>query len=595
MEEFDIAMREAGIVCKERIVADGHIHRFANNGKGDRDCWYVSFGMAGAFGDWSQGTSQKWNASQPTGITPQEKGAFQRQREQAREALKMETQRAHEETAGKALGEWEGLGTSGQSSYLGRKAIAPVGIRFGEDFIAVPLKDAEGKLWSFQKIYGDGAKRFLKGGRKKGCFHHLGHLRDRVPIYVVEGYATGASVYGATHQATAIAFDANNLAPVIGELKRVCPNSPITIAADDDAGKTPNTGREKAEAAAKEWNCGIVFPRFKDRSTNPTDFNDLMLLEGQEEASRQLKAVRQSTLCCINVERLLTMDIPPREMLLEPVIPEQGLAMLYAPRGIGKTHVALSIAHAVANGGQMFQGKWSCQKAARVLFVDGEMPANALRDRVCSILAGAEELANIDNLQFINPDFQQGYTAPDLARPEGQQQVEEHLSGVRLLILDNLSALCRSGKENESESWIPIQSWLLKLRSQGISVLFVHHANKTGNQRGTSRKEDMLDTVVVLRKPADYHPQEGARFEVHYEKARGFYGVEARPFEAWLKGEDDKTFWQIRELETCQSEKIMELHREGLKQRDIAQEIGVSAATVNRAIKKAKEGGLFHD
>jgi putative DNA primase/helicase len=133
------------------------------------------------------------------------------------------------------------------------------------------------------------------------------------------------------------------------------------------------------------------------------------------------------------------------------------------------------------------------------------------------------------------------------------------------------------------------------LRSQGISTLYVHHANKTGNQRGTSKKEDTLDTVVVLRKPTDYLPQEGARFEVHYEKARGFYGEEAKPFEAWLKGEGNKAVWQVRELEDCQSQKIIELHKEGVKQRDIAQEIGVSAATVNRALKRAKEGGMLHD
>ena len=58
---------------------------------------------------------------------------------------------------------------------------------------------------------------------------------------------------------------------------------------------------------------------------------------------------------------------------------------------------------------------------------------------------------------------------------------------------------------------------------------------KGGGQRGTSRKEDILNTVISLRKPPDYSPAQGARFEVHYEKARGFYGKDAEPFEAWLK------------------------------------------------------------
>jgi hypothetical protein len=41
-----------------------------------------------------------------------------------------------------------------------------------------------------------------------------------------------------------------------------------------------------------------------------------------------------------------------------------------------------------------------------------------------------------------------------------------------------------------------------------------------GRQRGTSRREDALDTVIALRRPDDYSPEQGARFEVHFEKLR---------------------------------------------------------------------------
>jgi hypothetical protein len=40
-------------------------------------------------------------------------------------------------------------------------------------------------------------------------------------------------------------------------------------------------------------------------------------------------------------------------MVLDPIIPEKGLAMLYAPRGIGKTHVALGIVYAAASAQQI--------------------------------------------------------------------------------------------------------------------------------------------------------------------------------------------------------------------------------------------------
>ena len=111
-----------------------------------------------------------------------------------------------------------------------------------------------------------------------------------------------------------------------------------------------------------------------------------------------------------------------------------------------------------------------------------------------------------------------------------------------LVIVDNLSTLCRGLKENEADSWTPVQNWCLSLRRAAKSVLLIHHGGKSGAQRGTSRKEDVLDTVVSLRKPPDHQADQGARFEIHFEKSRGFYGPEAAPFEAWLKGDQ----WKCR-------------------------------------------------
>jgi phage/plasmid primase-like uncharacterized protein len=66
----------------------------------------------------------------------------------------------------------------------------------------LPLRDSTGKLSGFQWIYPEGTKRFLSGGRKKGCCHTIGSSTDGNTIYLTEGYATGASVYMATQQTT---------------------------------------------------------------------------------------------------------------------------------------------------------------------------------------------------------------------------------------------------------------------------------------------------------------------------------------------------------------------------------------------------------
>ena len=239
----------------------------------------------------------------------------------------------------------------------------------------------------------------------------------------------------------------------------------------------------------------------------------------------------------VSIAELLTMDIKPREMTLHAFLPAQGLAMLYSKRGVGKTYISLGISVAVASGGEFLTWKAPC--ARRVLYVDGEMPCSSLQERLSSIIAGSKTIPEDDSLRIITPDLQDR-SLPDLASLSGQEMIEEHLEGVSLLVLDNLSALVRAGKENEGEGWLPVQDWALGLRRRGISVLFVHHAGKSGSQRGTSRREDLLDSVITLKHPSDYTPSDGLRCEVHYEKTRGFFGEEAKPFEVRMQLGDRK-------------------------------------------------------
>ena len=230
-------------------------------------------------------------------------------------------------------------------------------------------------------------KAFYGRREEERLLHTIGVLEDGKPIIVTEGYATGASIYIATQQATVIAFDAGNLEPVIEELKKAYPKSPILIAGDNDCWKDTNKGRTKAEEAAQKYGCSVIFPKFKNTETHPTDFNDLMLLEGKDEVSRQIgTALQSTTLKALSIRDLLSLEIRPREMILNPIIPEQGLVMIHAPRGIGKTHVSLMIAYTVATGSQMFSGKWESTKPNKVLFVDGEMPLAVMQERLAKIV-----------------------------------------------------------------------------------------------------------------------------------------------------------------------------------------------------------------
>ncbi|MDO9069795.1 MAG: AAA family ATPase [Deltaproteobacteria bacterium] len=291
-----------------------------------------------------------------------------------------------------------------------------------------------------------------------------------------------------------------------------------------------------------------------------------------------------------DIKVFLEKDFPPRTNLLVPWLPSQGLAMVYAKRGIGKTFFALNIAFAVASGGSYLG--WQAPVAAGVLYLDGEMPAPAMQERLAAIAKGSV-LFPIAPLILVNPDFQpEGM--PRIDQEDGQKAIESILTDeIKLIVVDNISTLS-CAKENEADGWAPVQGWALRQRASGRSVLFVHHAGKGGAQRGTSRREDVLDTVIALRHPAQYQQEHGAVFEVHFEKNRGLYGDEVKPFEATLHlGNGQEMSWSTRSIEQTTLDKVVTLFNEGVKQNDIAEELRIDKSNVSRHVKKARESGLL--
>jgi putative DNA primase/helicase len=263
--------------------------------------------------------------------------------------------------------------------------------------------------------------------------------------------------------------------------------------------------------------------------------------------------------------------------------------MLYGTRGTGKTMVALGLAYALATGINFL--KWKSDKARKVLLVDGEMPAAALQERFSWHALGTNADPG-DNLKILCGDLIEIGGVGNVGDPKVQAELEQHLAGIDVLILDNLSTLTAVIRDNDAESWGPIQDYLLKLRRRNISVLIVHHAGKGGQQRGTSRREDVLDTVISLRRPSDYEPTEGARFEVHIEKGRGMTGDALKPFEAKFEVRDNAAVWTVREIEDARRAEILMLHDDGMTLRKIAETVGMGKSTVHRILKTA---GALHD
>ncbi len=325
-------------------------------------------------------------------------------------------------------------------------------------------------------------------------------------------------------------------------------------------------------------------------ASNGSDPEQAVASFAREAAEIELEAQARAKqpLCIVSGDGLLELRIPARSYILKPIFREKDLAMVYAARGIGKSWVAEGIAAAIASGGRFLE--WTAETARRVLLVDGELPLETIQERL-RINREAYDHGSLENLRILARDIQDPGQMPNLSDPKGQEKLETHLDGIAVVILDNVSTLFHGGIENEAESWECAQEFLLRLRQRGIMAAYVHHAGRSGNPRGTSKREDILDTILELKHPKDYSPTQGARFELHYAKSRGAYGADVSPIEATLHQDPTGWTWTVRSIEDATFEKVVSLISDGLSQKEIGQEVGKSKGYISKLASRARREG----
>lgn len=323
------AMRANGIDVRGDIIADGKIHRYYAEGdrRGSRNAWIVlhTDGTPSAgFGSMRGGEKFKWSARGSKPLTREERDKLRAEiaANKARREQVERDQRA--EAAAAANRVWSAATDAGDHPYLRRKGVASYGLKVGtwvRDYgsdqttgevrehriasaLLVPIRNSRREIVSLQAIFPNNKnplkrdKDYLAGGEKRGCFFSIGkpgQVEGRTVIVLVEGYATGASVHAATGLGVIVCFDAVNLLPVAEIVRRLMPAATILFAADNDAFTVikevqTNVGVLKAMEAAAAVSGVVVFPRFKDVASKPSDWNDLHVLEGEDEVRRQVLA-----------------------------------------------------------------------------------------------------------------------------------------------------------------------------------------------------------------------------------------------------------------------------------------------------------------
>jgi putative DNA primase/helicase len=219
-------------------------------------------------------------------LPPAERAAFARRMDALRRQHAAEQLQRQVAAADASAQRWAGAPPAGGHPYLSTKGVMAHGLRVEAGHtLLIPLRDAAGKLHSLQSIAPDGSKRFMPGGRVKGCYHAIGRPAGR--LVLAEGYSTGATIHEDTGDAVAVAFNSGNLLPVARALRAKFPELTLVVAADDDWKTEGNPGLTAATIAARDVGALLAVPKFGDlpRTATDTDFNDLHRLAGMVEVA----------------------------------------------------------------------------------------------------------------------------------------------------------------------------------------------------------------------------------------------------------------------------------------------------------------------
>ncbi|MBN9510671.1 MAG: AAA family ATPase [Alphaproteobacteria bacterium] len=306
----------------------------------------------------------------------------------------------------------------------------------------------------------------------------------------------------------------------------------------------------------------------------------------------------------LTLDQLFAHPFPDREHLVFPWLRQGESALLWAPVGLGKTMLSLTLALAVAGGGKVLG--WEAHRPRSVLLVDGEMHAADLRDRLqmlAGTIEGCDMAAAGRNLRVLCRQMQDGdvkfpdlaeSVVPDAGRKAGQDVIlaVARQAQAELVILDNLTTLAGVEDENSAAALGPVVQFLLRVKQAGHACILVHHAGKSGtNFRGSSAIATTFETIIGLRRLEGHAVGDGVGFELCWEKYRGKPTAATRDATVTLEGDlEGVQRWTSKPAVRAEMDALLEAVRSGRyrTQRELAEALNMDPTKITRLKHRAQ-------
>ena len=478
------------------LQEEAKIHRCFSSASGKRKQsagWYVYYicpgGLIARYGDWVLGDSIEYDdfTGERVDFDNFKRLLIEQERLNKIEIENIAAKEAQEIVASSSL--------LTNHPYLLKKGLPDTSCLVNGGLVIVPVIDNSNKITSFQYIFNDGNKKYLKGGRTKGCFSLVGlqyhELNSITEIYISEGYSTSLTINKYSKKPVIMAHNCHKLKDVCAILLGYKNITKITICADNDHKTEGNPGLTCAYESQKLDNKIIViYPK----NIQGTDFNDLLVEKGENELLDQLGLQKKLTL----FKKLSDFQVKHAEYIIGGILQKNTVNCIFGAPSHGKTHVILSMAIAVSVGKDWYGHE--VKSKGGVLYICGEDITGALkRSYAIAKEFGAKSTEELD--LYITESAVHFMDASSVNSVK--EQISLLLEPPSLIVIDTLNRNLGDGDENNTKDMTKFFDAVDSLRVQtGATIVLVHHSSKANPEmaRGSSVIFGGVHTEILINK-----------------------------------------------------------------------------------------------
>lgn len=250
---------------------------------------------------------------------------------------------------------------------------------------------------------------------------------------------------------------------------------------------------------ASEYEATIRSVIDRDKQTHPERYE---AKEAYNHANpiREGRAKAISLITPKNLAELRELN-GDRNFLIDPYISPQSITQIIGFNGHGKTLWLMSLLWS-ASLGQDF-GAGSVDKPLRVLYLDYELSATTITDRVDQMIGAIGDMPETmciwaASISDIDLDLNTGDGINNLRKLLDQ-------TNPQVVVIDTVRSAWQGMEENSPASWVKVNQLCMAIRNTGRAVVFVHHRNKPsatgfGREAGSTAQLKDLDTQVIVTK-----------------------------------------------------------------------------------------------